>query len=134
MMTPIEIVLRLLLGAVLFFFFVWDWSWRLYITNAVLEAEDPIREHFQLMSLFIGNTAPTELVVDLFLMSRGFFGLTLVTAAVWRVPESLLVTSEKRYTADLCIITFAFCVAVFIVGLLVHAYNIGLLTASGNLG
>lgn len=147
-MSPIEIVLRLTAGLALFFFLVWDWAWRVYATGELADAiaaavrttlsttddQQVVRDHFQILSLFIGNVLPTEAVVNLLLAARGFFGLSLVTASVWRVIESLIVTSEKRYTVDLFLVLFGVASLLFCVALLLHSYNLGLFTGSGNLG
>lgn len=146
MISPIEIALRLIAGAALFFFFVWDWSWRLYVSGALADAiaaavgtignDDDravVRDHFEILSLFIGNILPTGAVVNLLLMARGFFGLSLVILAAWRVPESLIVTSEKRYTLDLFIVTFGAAAFFFALALGLHGYNIGFFTTGGNL-
>ena len=146
MMSPIEIALRLIAGLALFFFFVWDWSWRVYITGEISDAiaaaaatigesddREVVRAHFQILSLFIGNILLSKGALNLFLMARGFFGLSLVTLAVWRVIESLIVTSEKRYTVDLFLVVFGASVFFFICGLLLHGYNIGFFTSGGNL-
>ena len=146
MMSPIEIALRLIVGLVLFFFFVWDWSWRLYVTGELSDAivtavgtlgvgddRQVVRNHFQILSLFTGNILPTGAVINLLLMSRGFFGLSLVILAVWRIPESLIVTSEKRYTVDLFIVVFGAAAFLFVCALILHGYNIGFFTSGGNL-
>ena len=146
MMSPIEIVLRLIIGLVLFFFFVWDWSWRLYVTGELSDAigaavatignsddREVVRNHFQVLSLFTGNILPTGAVINLLLMSRGFFGLALVMLAVWRIIESLIVTSEKRYTVDIFIVIFGASSFLFVCALALHGYNIGFFTSGGNL-
>ena len=145
-MTPAEIVLRIVAGLALFFFLVWDWSWRLYasgeladaITAAVntLSTDDDravVRANFQILSIFTGNILPTGAVVNLLLLARGFFGLSLVTLAVWRLAESVLVTSEKRYTVDLFLVLFGAASFFFLVALILHGYNIGFFARSGNL-
>ena len=147
MMSPAEILLRLFIGAVLFYFLVWDWAWRLHATAEIADAitaagpttltdddRQIIRDYFQIMSLFIGNTIMSHAVLGLFLLSRGLFGLSLVVVAVWRIIESVIVTSEKRYTVDLFLVLFGASVFFFCCGLLLHGYNIGFFSArSGNL-
>ena len=146
MMSPVEIALRLIAGLTLFFFLVWDWSWRLYVTGEISDAiaaaaatittdddRQVIRDHFEVLSLFIGNHMPSRGALNLFLMARGLFGISLMVAALWRVGESLVVTSEKRYTLDMFIVVFGASVFFFICGLLLHGYNIGFFTTGGNL-
>ena len=115
-MNPLEFFIRAVAALGAFVMLVVIWAIVPYL-NGVHDIDSGVKLHAPMLSIFFGNKIPGGWIVLLFLVSRAFFGLVIV---------SLLLIPALRFFADsdfrplmraIAIILFGISAAAFLGGL-----------------